>query len=122
MGPTWVRVCGFQRTGFDSAAIKGEHVDMARFDHTQIVAALLALDGDGLRERVDAYLEGCGGRPTAGLRTALADEFLAAAPFTEQSYWIWRRIMQDDAYLPELPPRIPSELLLPPVEFIRQAA
>jgi hypothetical protein len=111
--------------GFDTAVIKDEHDAMVRFDHTHIVAALLALDGDGLRERVDAlvdaYLEGCGGKHTASLRTALADEFLTAAPFTEQSYWIWRRIMRDDTYLPELPPRVPSELLLPPVEFSRQA-
>ncbi len=55
-------------------------------------------------------------RQTAAMRKILADEFLAAAPFTELSYRVWRRIMRDDTDLPE-PLRVTSDLLLPDVDF-----
>lgn len=90
------------------------------------IASLLELDGTGGPGRVDAlvdaYLAAAGSGDTVIARNALAEEFLAAAPFTAVSYRIWRRILRDDTDLPELPVRVPSELLLPPIEFMRRRA
>jgi len=68
---------------------------------------------------VDAYLVSfsISAKETAAMRKLLADEFLAAAPFTELSYRIWRRIMHDDTDAPEPLLRVSSDLLLPEVDF-----
>lgn len=95
---------------------------MDRLAQARTIAALLALDATGVPAGVDAvveaYLGGFDAAQTAAERTGLADEFLAAAPFAELSYRIWRRILRDDNYLPEEQVRVPSELLLPSVDFI----
>lgn len=99
---------------------------MERLDHPRTVADLVALDGSDLAGRVDALVDACleasGGAPAAAIRNRLADEFLAAAPFTALSYRIWRRILRDDTQLPELPERVPSELLLPDLDFVQPTA
>jgi hypothetical protein len=117
----------FIRLYFDRAALDDEHGAMERLDQargiqTRTVAELLTLDVGGLPAKVDAlvdvYLEGFGAAQTIAMRTELADEFLAAAPFTELSYRIWRRILRDDNYLPEERVRVPSDQLLPEVDLI----
>jgi hypothetical protein len=129
---------------FDSAASRAEHHGMDRLDHTRtVVSALVRLadtgpDRTGLdrtgRDRVvlsrkvdamvDAYLVSfsSSARQTAAMRKILADEFLAAAPFTELSYRIWRRIMCEDTDVPEPPLRVTSGLLLPELDFPPPAA
>ncbi|HZC57113.1 MAG TPA: hypothetical protein VE396_13875 [Xanthobacteraceae bacterium] len=102
---------------------------MERLDHTRTVVAALMHLGDagsdcaGLPRKVDALVDAylvsfsISAKQTAAMRKLLADEFLAAAPFTELSYRIWRRIMQDDTDAPEPLLRVSSELLLPEVDF-----
>jgi len=98
---------------------------MERLDHTGTVAsALLRLADTGLDRvgmdrvvlsrkvdaLVDAYLVSfnVSAKQTAAMRKILADEFLATAPFNEQSYRIWRRIMHEDAETPEPVLRVAS--------------
>lgn len=98
---------------------------MSKPDHARIIAELTALDGKDLPGRVDALVDaylGFGAAQTPAIRNRLAEEFLAAAPFTELSYRIWRRILRDDTDMPEDPVRLPSDLLLPAVDFGRHAA
>jgi hypothetical protein len=128
---------------FDSASLRAEHRLMERLDHTRTVVAALVHLGDAgfdqqtndragadhvvLSRKVDALVDGylvtfnTSARQTAAMRKILADEFLAAAPFTELSYRVWRRIMRDGTDLPEPPVRVTSELLLPAVDFVLPA-
>jgi hypothetical protein len=124
---------------FDSASLRAEHRLMERLDHTRTVVAALVHLGDAgfdqqtndragadhvvLSRKVDALVDGylvtfnTSARQTAAMRKILADEFLAAAPFTELSYRVWRRIMRDGTDLPEPPVRVNSDLLLPDLDF-----
>jgi hypothetical protein len=107
---------------------------MERLDHTRTVAAALlqleAVDFDRavlsrkVDTLVDAYLVSfnVSARQTTAMRKILADEFLAAAPFTEQSYRIWRRIMHEDADLPEPVLHVASDQLLPELDFSSRPA
>ena len=112
---------------------------MERLNHTRTVAAALVQLGEaftesvstdhaGLSGRVDALVDAylvsfaSSARHTAAMRKILADEFLGLAPFTELSYRIWRRIMREDADLPEPVLRVASELLLPDLDFGARAA
>jgi hypothetical protein len=107
---------------------------MERLDHTRTVVAALVHLGDagidhtridhaGLSGKVDALVDAhlvsfsSSARHTAAMRKILADEFLAAAPFTELSYRIWRRILRDDTGAAEPPLRVASDLLLPELDF-----
>jgi hypothetical protein len=102
---------------------------MERLDHTRTVAAaLVQLEASGfdracLSGKVDTLVDGylvsfnVSAKQTAAMRKILADEFLSLAPFTEQSYRIWRRIMRDDTDLPEPVLRVASGSLLPDVDF-----
>jgi hypothetical protein len=112
---------------------------MERLDHTRTVVAALVHLGDAgfdrqsndrvgadhvvLSRKVDDLVDGylvtfnTSARQTAAMRKILADEFLAAAPFTELSYRVWRRILHDDTDLPEPPLRVTSDLLLPELDF-----
>jgi hypothetical protein len=102
---------------------------MERLDHTRTVAAaLVQLEASGFdRARlcvdvdklVNAYLAGfiVSAKQTTAMRKILGDEFLAAAPLTELSYRIWRRIMREDTDLPEPVLHVASDQLLPDVDF-----
>jgi hypothetical protein len=102
---------------------------MERLDQTRTVAAALVrlqaadLDRTGLSGKVDRLVDGylvsfnVSARQTTAMRKILADEFLAAAPFTETSYRIWRRIMREEAEAPEPVLRVASDQLLPELEF-----
>ncbi len=111
---------------------------MEQLDHTGTVAsALLRLADTGLDRvgmdrvvlsrkvdaLVDAYLVSfnVSAKQTAAMRKILADEFLATAPFNEQSYRIWRRIMHEDAETPEPVLRVASDQLLPELDFSPRA-
>ena len=107
---------------------------MERVDHIATVVAALVHLGDagadqagkdraGLARKVDALVDGylvsfnVSARQTAAMRKILADQFLAVAPFNEQSYRIWRRIMHEDAETPEPVLRVASDQLLPDLDF-----
>lgn len=117
---------------------------MERLDHTRAVAAALLhlseanahhvsaddnwTDHSVLSRKVDTLVDGylvsfaTSAKQTAAMRKKLGDEFLGLAPFTELSYRIWRRIMQDMADVPEPPLRVTSDQLLPDLDFSAQAA
>jgi hypothetical protein len=118
--------------------LRAEHRTMARLDHTRTVAAALVqleaagldhagLDHTGLSRKVDALVDAylvsfnVSAKQTAAMRKILADEFLATAPFNEQSYRIWRRIMHEDAESPEPVLRVASGQLLPELDFSPRA-
>ena len=67
----------------------------------------------------NAYLAGfiVSAKQTTAMRKILGDEFLAAAPLTELSYRIWRRIMREDTDLPEPVLHVASDQLLPELDF-----
>jgi hypothetical protein len=97
---------------------------MQRLDSEKTLDALLTLDRVDVPARVDAivdaYLVGWDPREFCGKRSELAHEFLNAAPFTELSYLIWRRIAGedgDDCANAQFAITSPSERFLPPVEF-----
>jgi len=98
---------------------------MLRLDHSGTIAALVALDGAELPHRVDAlvdaYLGGFGAAQTVAMRRSLADHFLTAAPFSERSYRVWRRILREQDDRPEVrevKPWTPSAMLLPAIDLI----
>lgn len=97
---------------------------MQQFASEKTLDALLTLDRADLPARVDAvvgaYLVGWDPREFCSKRSELAHEFLNAAPFTELSYLIWRRIAgeeDDDCADAQYALTTPSERFLPPVEF-----
>jgi hypothetical protein len=114
--------------------LRAEHRMMERLDHTRTVAAaLVQLEGSGFdRARlcvdvdklVNAYLAGfiVSAKQTTAMRKILGDEFLAAAPLTELSYRIWRRIMREDTDLPEPVLHVASDQLLPELDFSSRPA
>jgi hypothetical protein len=132
------------RFRFDTTSCDAQHYHMERLDHTRTVAAALVHLGDAgndsasldhagndhavLVHKVDTLVDGylvsfaSSAKQTTAMRKILADEFLAAAPFTELSYRIWRRIMREDTDAPEPPLRVSSDLLLPDLDFCPQAA
>jgi hypothetical protein len=98
---------------------------MLRLNHSGTIAALVALDGADLPGRVDAlvdaYLVGFGAAQTAVMRRSLADKFLTAAPFSERSYRVWRRILREEDAVQEVreaKPWTPSAMLLPAIDLI----
>jgi hypothetical protein len=103
---------------------------MERLDHTRtVVAALVHLEGADLApvalpRKVDALVDGylasfiTSAKQTAAMRKILGDEFLSLAPFSELSYRIWRRIMLEDADVPEPPLRASNDVLLPSVDLV----
>jgi hypothetical protein len=107
---------------------------MERLDHTRTIAAALAqLEASGLDRAllcvkvdklVNGYLAGfiVSARQTTAMRKILGDEFLAAAPLTELSYRIWRRIMREDTDLPEPVLHVASDQLLPDLDFSSRPA
>jgi hypothetical protein len=127
------------RFRFDTTSRDAQHYHMERLDHTRTVAAALVHLGEAgfdhagtdrtiLAHKVDTLVDGylvsfaSSAKQTTAMRKILADEFLAAAPFTELSYRIWRRIMREDTDAPEPPLRVSSDLLLPDLDFCSQAA
>ena len=101
-----------------------EHHRMLQLDSEKTIDALLVLDRVDVPARVDAlvdaYLVGWDPEQFCSKRGELAHEFLNAAPFTELSYRIWRRIAGedgDDCADAQLAFTTPSERFLPPVEF-----
>jgi len=97
---------------------------MQRLDSEKTLDALLGLDRVDVRARVDAlvdaYLVGWHSLQFCSKRSELAHEFLNAAPFTELSYLIWRRIAGEDdgdCADAQFAFTTPSERFLPPVEF-----
>ena len=92
---------------------------MGRFDSERAIEGLIALTRSDIPGRVDAlvdaFLVGTDPERFCQKRAELALEFLNAAPFSELSYRVWRRISgeADD----ELPYHTPSMQFLPPVEF-----
>jgi hypothetical protein len=97
---------------------------MQRLDSEKTLDVLLTLDRVDVPVRVDAivdaYLVGWTPREFCSKRSELAHEFLNAAPFTELSYLIWRRIAGEDGgdcADVESAFTTPSERFLPPVEF-----
>ena len=98
---------------------------MLRLNHSGTIAALVALDGADLPGRVDAlvdaYLTGFGVTQTEVMRRSLADKFLTAAPFSERSYRVWRRILREEdaaQEVREVKPWTPSAMLLPAIDLI----
>lgn len=97
---------------------------MRRLDSEMTINALMALPArdvpGGVDTLVDAYLVGGDPERFSSQRGELAHEFLNAAPFTELSYRIWRRIAgeESDEYADtQLASATPSEQFLPSVEF-----
>jgi hypothetical protein len=92
---------------------------MGRLDRAKTIEDLLALTRSDLPRRIDAsidaYLVGTDPEQFWQKRAELALEFLDAAPFSELSYRIWRRISgeADD----EMAYQYPSTQFLPPVDF-----
>lgn len=98
---------------------------MKQLDFATTVDALVKLKGTDLLVRVDALVDACmvgfdlGQAPI--LRRELAREFLTAAPFTELSYRIWRRIGREDQGDGQEAPlefRCQSQRFLPTVDFV----
>jgi hypothetical protein len=98
---------------------------MQRVVPEKTIETLLTLDRVDVPVRVDAivdaYLVGWDPQEFCSKRSELAHEFLNAAPFTELSYFIWRRIAgedgDDDCADAQFAFTTPSERFLPPVEF-----
>lgn len=97
---------------------------MERFGCEAAIAALMALDAADVPAKVDGlvddHLVGCSPQQASGRRAELARAFLNAAPFTELSYRIWRRIAgeNDTSGLDaEFVSQSPSLRFLPTVEF-----
>ena len=92
---------------------------MGRIDCAKTVEDLVALKRSEISSQVDdlvdAYLAGTDPELFWQKRAELALEFLEAAPFSELSYRIWRRISGegDD----EMPNQYPSTQFLPSVDF-----
>lgn len=93
---------------------------MGQLDIDETVKDLLALRcGDIVRQvdaLIDAYLVGADPGRFWQKRAELAHEFLNAAPFSELSYCIWRRVAGEDDN-GELAFQSDSMEFLPPVEF-----
>jgi hypothetical protein len=93
---------------------------MGRLDTETTIADLVALtraDIPGqVDDLVDAYLVGTDPRQFCQRRAELALGFLDAAPLSELSYRIWRRIAGEDDD-GELPYQSSSMQFMPPVEF-----
>jgi hypothetical protein len=93
---------------------------MGRLDSERTIGNLVALTRSDIPRQVDAlvdaYLVGTDPGQFWQTRAELALEFLNAAPLSELSYRIWRRITgeADDG---EGPYQSPSMQFLPPVEF-----
>jgi hypothetical protein len=97
---------------------------MQRVDPEKTIETLLTLDRVDVPVRVDAivdaYLVGWDPQEFCSKRSELAHEFLNTAPFTELSYFIWRRIageVGDDCADAQFAFTTPSERFLPAVEF-----
>jgi hypothetical protein len=92
---------------------------MGRFDRAKMIEDLLALKRNDIPRHVDslidAYLVGTDSEQLWQKRAELALEFLDAAPFSELSYRIWRRISGEDD--DEMLNQYPSMQFLPPVDF-----
>jgi hypothetical protein len=97
---------------------------MQQLDSKTTINALLALGRVDVPAKVDAsvdaYLVGWDPQQFCSKRSELAHEFLNAAPFTDLSYLIWRRIAGvdgEDCADAQLVSTTPSERFLPQVEF-----
>jgi hypothetical protein len=109
---------------FGDDAFVTQHPHMQRVDPEKTIETLLTLDRVDVPVRVDAivdaYLVGWDPQEFCSKRSELAHEFLNAAPFTELSYFIWRRIAGedgDDCANSQFAFTTPSERFLPQVEF-----
>lgn len=91
---------------------------MGRLDSERTIEDLIALTRSDLPGQVDAlvdaYLVGTDPEQFWQKRAELALGFLDAAPFSELSYRIWRRIAGEGD---DMPFQSPSMEFLPPVEF-----
>ena len=101
-----------------------DHLNMAGIDSEKSIGALMALRPVDVPYQVDAlvdaYLVGWDTEQFCSKRSELAHEFLNAAPFTELSYRIWRRIAgegADDCAEAQVELVTPSMQFLPTVEF-----
>lgn len=92
---------------------------MGRIDRAKTVEDLVALKRSEIPFQVDnlveAHLAGTDPEQFWQKRAKLALEFLDAAPFSELSYRIWRRISGDSD--DEMPNQNPSTQFLPTVDF-----
>jgi hypothetical protein len=109
---------------FDKPRDAADYRYMNRPDAKTTIGALVALAAADVPAEVDAlvdaYLIGQDPEHFYCRRSELAHEFLNAAPFTELSYRIWRRIAGengDEHAEPQSVSVTPSERFLPPVEF-----
>lgn len=82
---------------------------------------LIALTRGGTPRQVDAlvnsYLVGVDPQQFCQKRAELALEFLNAAPLSELSYRIWRRIGGESSDEDEMPYQSPSMEYLPPMDL-----
>jgi hypothetical protein len=97
---------------------------MGRLDGARTIEDLVALTLNDIPGQVDAlvdaYLVGADSGQFCLRRAELALGFLDAAPFSELSYRIWRRIAgedQDEHEDDKLPYQSSSMQFMPPVEF-----
>ncbi|MFY9692349.1 MAG: hypothetical protein WBF24_00295 [Xanthobacteraceae bacterium] len=94
---------------------------MERIDSVKTIGALVALRAADhqIDALVDAYLVGRDPEQFCSKRSELAQEFLNAAPFSELSYRIWRRIAGegDDEAEAQVAFTGSSMQFLPTVEF-----
>jgi hypothetical protein len=92
---------------------------MDRLDSARVIEGLIALTRSDIPREVDvlvdAYLMDSDPGQLRPKRAELAQTFLNAAPFSELSYRIWRRIAGEDD--DEMPYQSGSMQFLPTVEF-----